>query len=229
MPCPVVVVLQTLLGRSGYQHRPVKHPQQHGPQDRAWAAPATAAAALPPRCLTCTPRTPTPAEPFTLEPPGTKSPLPQVITLRRGQKRKPCLQKSHHYPAVTQHTQPTEQGKANTAALLTHGTRFLCQEPPAKQPPICRRGEGKPQPRTSCQICLASPPTCNFHWLLIVQAVAAASFRDLCPKGCLQKQVSEPACAQRSKKSTYNVMLKVNRCKVSANFTSLCHSWSTAT
>lgn len=124
----------------------------------------------------CTPRTPTPAEPFTLEPPGTKSPLPQVITLRRGQKRKPCLRKSHHYPAVTQHTQPTEQGKANTAALLTHGTRFLCQEPPAKQPPICRRGEGKPQPRTSCQICLASPPTCNFHWLLIVQAVAAASF-----------------------------------------------------
>lgn len=92
-----------------------------------------------------------------------------------------------------------------------------------------RRGVGKPQPSTSCQICLATPPTCNFHWLLIVQAVAAASFRDLCPKGCLQKQVSESACAQRSKKSTYNMILKVNRCKVSANFTSLCYSWSTAT
>lgn len=226
VPLPAGLLLQPLLGHTGYQHRPGRHPQHHG--DRAWAAPATAAAAVPPRCLACTPRTPTPAEPLTHELPGTKPPLPQVSTLRRGQKRKPCLQKSHQYPAGPQHT------AHRAGESKHHGTPHAWHSLPvpkatSKAASHWRRGVGKPQPSTSCQIHLASPPTCNFHWLLIVQAVAAASFRDLCPKGCLQKQVSESACAQRSKRSTYNRMLKVNRCKVSANFTSLCYSWSTAT
>lgn len=42
-------------------------------------------------------------------------------------------------------------------------------------------------PKTSCRGFLFSPPTCYLHGFLIVQAVIAASFWDLCPKGSLEK------------------------------------------
>lgn len=108
-------------GTHWVQHRPLRHPQHHGPQDRARAVPAPAAAALPPRCLATTP---------TLQSHARSSLAPshhchRLSHSEGAEKRKPCLQKSHHYPAVTQHTQPTEQGK-QTALHSSHAALASC-------------------------------------------------------------------------------------------------------
>lgn len=106
--------------------------------------------------------------------------------------------------------------KADTIALLTRGSHLLRQKPPEEQEAL--RQTVHPA-QDILQICPASPPTCDLHRLLVVEAVVAASFRDLCPKRCLQKQVSEPARAQRSRKRPNTTMQKVNRCRVSPNST----------
>lgn len=197
------VLLQPLLVHTGHQHSPLRHPQHHGPQDRAWAAPATAAVIS---LLAAWPAGP--QHPPLQSHSHTKAAWHQATTSTGYHTQKGPEEEAlptQITPLSSSSTAHTAHGAGESKHHCTPHTRHSLPVPRAtraKQPPSCRRGVGKPQPRTFCQICLASPPTCNFHWLLIVQAVAAASFRDLCPKGCLQKQVSEPARAQRSKKST---------------------------
>lgn len=118
-------LLQTLSG-GGHQQRPalpLEAPPQNTPS-QAGTTTAQEPGSLR-HCCSCSPLLasqpdspgrPTLAEPFMLECPGRKTPLPHVIAFRRGLERKPCLRKQHHWPAVTQ---PTEDSKRSSHAAAT--------------------------------------------------------------------------------------------------------------
>lgn len=239
------VFLQTLRGGSGDRHRPASLGRHRRAQARlaraAGHAPGQRSALLqlfsPPCFPTCEPGDTHPRRAIHIATAWQKVSTSTSYHIQKGSKEEALPTKitplASNYTARAAHRPSSAPKRKQTPAHSSHTavTSFAKSHQKSSLPFAGGvQANRSPQPRTSCQICPASPPTCDLHRLLIVQAVAAASFRDLCPKGCLQKQVSEPTCAQRSKKRTNNMMQKVNRCKVSAKFySSLCHSWSTTT
>jgi len=207
----------TRVGQAGLDYR-----------TRAWAALRTAAAVLPSSLPSLQAQEDPPLQSHSYSNRLAESPHFHVLSHSEGAKRGSPAYKNHT-TSQQLHSKRSPQTFERSTTESKHPysphTRQSLPLPKATRKAAshgCMQENCSPQPRTSCQICLASSLTCNFHRLLVVQAVVAASFGDLRSKGCLQKQVSEPACAQRSKKRTYDMMQKVNRHKVSAASTPVC-------
>lgn len=92
-------------GTHWVQHRPLRQPQHHRTEPGQCQSLLQLLSLL---CLATTPTLQSHARSSRLAP---SHHFHRLSHSEGAEKRKPCLQKSHHCPAVTQHTQPTEQGK----------------------------------------------------------------------------------------------------------------------